>query len=289
MNPICPDEVRVAVASITNTAIRSLRSVPGGDINDAHRVELTDGTCVFVKTNRTAPHALFQTEAQGLSWLAKANALRIPEVLGVGDGPHSFLVLEYMPPGPRANDYDARLGRGLAQLHQAGAPGFGLDHDNFIGRLPQSNRHHDRWSDFYRSERLAPLLRTATDAGLTTSTLRSGFERLFSRIDERVGPIEPPARLHGDLWAGNVHVAADGAPVLIDPAVYGGHREVDLAMLQLFGTTSPAFLGAYHETYPLEPGWRQRVPLYQLYPLLVHLILFGTAYASQLERALAET
>jgi fructosamine-3-kinase len=272
-----------AVARVTGSAVRSSRAVSGGDINSAHEMTLTDGRVVFVKSNSVADPTMFAAEARGLAWLAQARALRVPEVLAVGE---TFLVLEAIAPARRRPDFDERLGRNLAALHRFGAPGFGLDHDNFIGRLPQSNTPAASWPDFYRSRRLEPQLRMARDAGLSSSAMARGFDRLFAVLDERVGPAEPPARLHGDLWGGNVIVDRNGAGCLIDPAVYGGHREIDLAMMRLFGGFGHHVFAAYEEAWPLSPGSEERVPLYQLYFLMVHVNLFGGPYVAQAERAL---
>jgi fructosamine-3-kinase len=215
--------------------------------------------------------------------LDQAQALRVPRVLHVAD---RFLVLEYLESGRRRADFDEHLGRGLAALHRFGAPGFGLDHDNFIGRLPQANAAACTWPDFYRDRRLEPQVRLARQAGLCPPSLERGFEQLFTVLEERVGPPEPPARLHGDLWGGNLMVDQTGAACLIDPAVYGGHREVDLAMMQLFGGFGPKVFSAYQEVWPLAPGYEERVPLYQLYFLMVHVNLFGRSYVAQAEHAL---
>jgi protein-ribulosamine 3-kinase len=188
---------------------------------------------------------------------------------------------------PRAR-FDDELGRGLAALHRAGAPSFGLDEPNFIGRLAQRNQAHATWAEFYRVERLEAQLTLAESARRAPSGLRAAFERLFSKLPELVGEREPPARLHGDLWGGNLHIDEQGAPCLIDPAVYGGHREVDLAMMRLFGGFSERVFAAYAESFPLSAGHTERVALYQLYPLLVHLNLFGGSYASSVQSALAQ-
>ncbi|MEX1367077.1 MAG: fructosamine kinase family protein [Nannocystaceae bacterium] len=278
-------ELRAAVARALGGPVQQVHAVSGGDINDAWSVRCGT-TQAFIKARRGADPSTFRVEAQGLRWLAEPAALRIPTVLAVSEDP-PLLALELLQPGPRARDFDERLGRGLAELHRAGPPAFGLEHDNFIGRLPQDNTPTKTWPEFYWERRLLPQLRLAERAGLADASLRRDLERLSQRLPQRCGPAEPPARLHGDLWGGNLLVDERGAPVLIDPAVYGGHREIDLAMMQLFGGFSPAVFDAYHEAHPLAAGWRQRVPLYQLYPLLVHLNLFGRGYLGGVRRALA--
>lgn len=278
------DDVWQAVGEALGSKIRDRRPLSGGDINQAYAVTLDDGRSCFVKTNRLPPPGMFPAEARGLAWLAAAGALRVPAVIAVDE---AFLILELLQPGPRGRSFDEELGRGLAALHRAGAPGFGLDHDNYIGRLPQSNRPAATWSELYRRERLEPQVRRAAAAGLIAPPLAKTFERLYGRLSDLVGTDEPPARLHGDLWGGNLMGDERGAPCLIDPAVYGGHREVDLAMMRLFGGFGPRVFAAYEEAYPLLPGHAERVPLYQLYPLLVHVNLFGGSYVGAVAAAIS--
>jgi fructosamine-3-kinase len=278
-----------AVAARLGAPIVSSRGVAGGDINMAFEARLEGGRRLFVKTHPSAPRAMFPAEARGLAWLGEARALRIPEVVAVsdaqGDGP-CFLVLEYIEPGRRNAAFDEILGRGLAELHRFGAPSFGLDHDNFIGSLSQKNDVRATWPAFYRDQRLEPQLARAVDRGLVGGDLARDFDRLFARLESLVGRAEPPSRLHGDLWGGNLHVDELGKPCLIDPAVYGGHREIDLAMMRLFGGFGPRVFQAYDEAWPLEKGHERRVALYQLYPLLVHVNLFGAGYVGNLARTL---
>jgi len=274
---------RLAVEAALSVSIVGADRLSGGDINDAFAVELSDGRTVFVKTNDHAPPEMFPAEARGLAWLAEARALRVPEVLAAAP---EFLALEYIEPASPRAAFDEELGRGLARLHRFSAPSFGLDHENFIGRLPQSNATRPSWPEFYRSQRLEPQLRRAVDGGRASSAMQRGFERLFSKLEALTGPAEPPARLHGDLWGGNLHVGEAGEPCIIDPACYGGHREVDLAMMRLFGGFGAAVFAAYAEAYPLLPGHAERVPLYQLYPLMVHVNLFGGGYGASVESAL---
>lgn len=273
--------LRLAVERKLGRQVMSCEGLSGGDIHAAFRVELSDGQRIFIKSHPHAPGTMFGAEARGLAWLREAKALRIPEVLArseaADEGP-GFLALEYLEPQSRAPGFDEALGRGLAALHRFGAPCYGLDHDNFIGSLEQSNEPRPAWPSFYREQRLEPQLRRATDRGLISSRLQSDFNELFHRLESLAGPAEPPARLHGDLWGGNLHTGDHGEPCLIDPAVYGGHREIDLAMMRLFGGFSPRVFDAYEEAWPLAPGGRDRIPLYQLYPLLAHANLFGSAY-----------
>ncbi len=265
-------------------AIVDVRALSGGDINDAYALRMADGGRYFMKTNAGADATMFETEARGLELLRAADALAIPEVVLVGRAPAPYLVLEFVEPGSRMADFDEALGRGLAALHRAGEPRFGLDHDNFIGRLPQSNEQADSWVDFFRDRRLRPLIDSARrELGSATC---DRFEQLMLRLDDLCGPVEPPALLHGDLWGGNLHCTAAGQPCLIDPAVYNGHREIDLAMMRLFGGFSQRCFDAYAEAYPLAEGAPERVSLYQLYPLLVHVNLFGGSYVASVRSAL---
>jgi fructosamine-3-kinase len=280
---------RVAVEAALGARVAGSRPLSGGDINEAYALELADGRRVFLKTNAHADAAMFPAEARGLSWLEQARCLRVPSVLAVAPGSREapgFLVLELIESARRCADFDVRLGRGLAELHRSGAASFGLDHDNFIGRLPQSNRVRPSWPEFYWQQRLLPQLERAARAGHVSVALRKRFDRLQQRLPEWVGPAEPPSRLHGDLWGGNLHVDERGLPCLIDPAVYGGHREIDLAMMRLFGGFGSRVFDAYSEAFPLAPEHEHRVPLYQLYPLLVHVNLFGASYVGQVARAL---
>jgi fructosamine-3-kinase len=276
-------DVAAAVAAALGSTARDVAPLGGGDINDALRLALADGRTVFVKHHADPPAGMFAAEARGLAWLAAPQAIRIPRVLAVDE---HWLALEYLDPGDRRRDFAVALGRGLAALHASGAPSYGLDHDNFIAILPQPNAAVATMAELWIERRLRPMVDRAAARGRARSTWHARLDRLRARWADIAGPDEPPARLHGDLWSGNVHAAA-GAPALIDPAVYGGHREIDLAMLALFGGLSPTTADAYHEAFPLAGGWRERVPLWQLYPLLVHTVLFGGGYGAQVDAALA--
>lgn len=279
-----PALLRAAIERALGAPLAAARRVGGGDINDAWAVE-AGGVRAFVKAREGAEPSAFTVEAKGLAWLHEAGALRTPEVLAVSEDP-PLLVLELVAPGQPARGFDEALGRGLAALHRAAPPSFGLPYPNLIARLWQGNEPCASWPDFYWQRRLEPMLRRAEQAGLGDATLRRDLERLAARLPERCGPAEPPARLHGDLWSGNLVVDEAGAPVLVDPAVYGGHREIDLAMMRLFGGFGPRVFEAYAEAWPLAPGWEDRVPLYQLYPLLVHVNLFGAGYLGSVRQAL---
>ena len=279
------DAVAARVGEALGAPVAGVEPVSGGSINRALRVTLGDGRRLFVKHHPEAPPGVFRAEAEGLAWLADAGALRTPAVLVVADeGDARFLALEWIAPGPPDPE---GFGRGLAALHRAGADGFGWPCDNFIGPLPQRNDPvPGGWAGFYAERRLVPMAQRAVASGLPTRVLHD-LERLRARLPGLAGPPEPPARLHGDLWGGNAILAAEGGPVVVDPAVHGGHREVDLAMMRLFGGFPAAVFRAYEEVFPLAPGHEERVDLWQLYPLLVHVALFGGGYVRQAERALA--
>jgi fructosamine-3-kinase len=288
-DPLSDAEARV-IRGRFGARLARVERIGGGDINATFRAHVTDepGRSYFFKINTAAPAGFFEGEVRGLEWLAAAGALRVPQVIDLQREPSPHLVLEWIEPRPRAADFDERLGAGLAALHGAGAPSFGLDHDNFIGRLPQDNRPLATWAVFYRERRLMPLLALARELSLSDPALDRAADRLLVRLDELVGPEEPPARLHGDLWGGNLHVDEHGLPVVIDPAAYGGHRELDLAMMRLFGGFGERVFAAYAASSPLAPGHRDRVALYQLYPLLAHLCMFGRGYLAQVSRCVAQ-
>jgi fructosamine-3-kinase len=279
--------LRDALERTLGVDVARSKSLGGGSINDAYEVSLADGAGLFVKTHRNPPARMFETEARGLAWLEEANAVRVPRVLAVSETAPAFLALELLRPARHRPGFDEELGRSLAALHAHGAPSFGLEYDNFIGRLAQSNTPADDWASFYWGQRLEPQIRLAVDRGLLSSRTRARFDTLRGALPELVGPAEPPSRLHGDLWGGNLHADERGAPCLIDPAVYGGHREMDLAMMRLFGGFGPRVFSAYEDAMPLAPGASERVDLYQLYPLLVHVNLFGGSYVGSVERALS--
>jgi fructosamine-3-kinase len=255
--------------------------VGGGDINQAWHVTLGDGSDAFVKTRRDAAPGEYAAEARGLRWLAEPGALRTPRVLEVAE---TRLVLEWVPPGRLSAAGAEELGRGLALTHAAGAPGFGDSGPSRFGSLGLPNDRAPDWPTFYAQRRLRPLAAIARERGALSQAGARAVEGVCERLFELAGPPEPPARLHGDLWSGNVMADAEGRPWLIDPSAYGGHREVDLAMLELFGAPSERVLAAYAEVRPPAVGWEERVQLWQLLPLLVHAVLFGGSYGGAAER-----
>jgi fructosamine-3-kinase len=265
------------------------RRVGGGDINEAFRVRLADGREAFVKTRREAIAGEYAAEAAGLAWLAEPGLLRTPAVMEVDE---AYLALEWIEPGAVSSLGAEELGRGLAGTHRAGAEDFGAPPalrggDTGFGSLRLPNGPAADWPSFYAEQRLLPLLAMARERGAISASAGRAVESVCERIGELCGPSEPPARLHGDLWSGNVMADGEGRAWLIDPSAYGGHREVDLAMLRLFGGwagTQSRIFDAYEEAWPLAEGWRDRVELYQLLPMLVHALLFGGSYRAGAER-----
>jgi fructosamine-3-kinase len=282
-----PAPLAAAVERATGRAPRSAARVGGGDINDAWRVELDGGVQAFVKTRAGAPAGEYTAEAAGLAWLAEAGGLPVPDVLGVADDDTDdeprLLALAWIDVGGRGDA--AVLGRGLAAIHAAGAPAFGGAWPLRLGGVELPNEPLEDWPAFYAERRLRPLTALARDRGSLAAGGARAIERVCERLPDLAGPAEPPARLHGDLWSGNVLWDPDGRPHLVDPAAYGGHREVDLAMLELFGAPGPGFYAAYEDARPLAAGHAERVPLWQLLPLLVHAVLFGGGYGAAAERA----
>lgn len=256
------------------------RELAGGDISRALLCRRAAG-CFVLKVNERAPAELFELEARGLEWLRVDGGPYLPQVLAVGRG---FLALELIEPGPDDRPARRALGTALATLHGSGAPAFGLAHDNYLATLVQRNGEHSSWPAFWVEHRVAPLVAQALALGRGQASWTAAVERLRLRA-EALWPAEAPARLHGDLWSGNVLFGARG-PTLLDPAVYGGHREIDLAMLELFGGLHEDTLAAYQATWPLSPGWRSRRELAQLYPLLAHVVLFGGSYSAQVDALL---
>ena len=253
--------------------------VPGGSICAASRLTLDDGASLFVKTwagDGQPPEGFFPAEAAGLRWLAEPGAVAVPEVVAALP---DLLALAWVPPEAPSAAAAERFGRELAELHRAGAESFGAPWPGFIGRLPQENTPSaGPWPEWFARYRLAPHLRTSVDRGALTAADVALVERLIDRIGEYATD-EPPARVHGDLWPGNL-LWSGGRVWLIDPAAQGGHRETDLATLALFGGAPhlDRILAAYQEVWPLAPGWRARVPLHQLHLMLVHTALFGAAW-----------
>jgi fructosamine-3-kinase len=266
-----PDEL------VDGLGVTAATPVSGGDVADAFRLE-TAGGPLFAKTHPAPMPGLFEREAAGLRALRRADVIAVPDV--VRECP-SGLVLEWIDVGGRSTAGEADLGTRLAALHRVTGPHFGgLDGSpgGYLGSQPVDLTPTDDWAEFFLERRLRPLTGRAVELGRIDPGALGEVERIGPHVAERCGPPEPPTLLHGDLWAGNRLVDAAGTNWLIDPAAHYGHREVDLAMMQLFGGFGDAAYDAYDDAFPLADGWRDRVRWYQLPPLLVHAILFGGSY-----------
>ena len=274
------------ISKILEENIVNMSSVSGGDISQAFRIE-TAANSYFLKLN-SAPDALpmFRTETYGLECIAKTNTIKTPKVIAFDNFEGSaFILMEFIKSKSPTSENFKVLGEQLAALHQCTSDCFGLDQDNFIGKLHQSNTQHNTWVDFYIYQRLLPQLHVAKNKGLlnskeipTTSELKAALDGLFKNVK--------PSLLHGDLWSGNYLISTDGTPYVIDPAVYYGHHEVDIAMSKLFGGFGDTFYDAYSDIMPFTEATTTRIDMYQLYYLLVHLNMFGSSYYSSVRSIL---
>lgn len=283
-----PADLTEALLNHTGLKPQGERMLGGGSINQVALIWLgSEKRRAVLKWNRAGLAPMFEAEARGLQVLRNnAGGLIIPEVFGTGTTPaRSWLLISWHEPGRSTEAAMERLGAGLAALHCCTAPAFGLDHDNYIGRLPQRNSPEAAWPDFFMRHRILPQLEQAVSSGLLPQSWLSRTDTLARRVSE-LFPDEPPALLHGDLWGGNYLISTGGEPVLIDPAVHYGHRETELAFTRLFGGFSPAFYHAYAAHYPPAPGHEARTDLCNLYPLLVHVNLFGASYTAQAQAIL---
>ena len=281
-------EIAAAISrsSGSSFAIQNTQSVHGGEFSQAFKLS-DDSRSFFVKIQPAIRLGLFEAEAAGLTELAQANAVRVPQVVchGVAAG-QAYLVLEHLPLQPHGDA--AQFGRLLAQQHRVSAPQFGGARDNWIGATPQPNPWHESWVDFWRDQRLGFQLRLAAEHGYG-GALQADGDALLTQLDVFFDGYTPaPSLLHGDLWGGNHGYLPDGSPVIFDPAVYFGDRECDLAMTELFGGLSPEFYRAYREAWPLDAGYAIRKMLYNLYHVLNHANLFGGSYVAQAGRMAAQ-
>lgn len=271
-----------------SSPVTDVRRVSGGDISEAYRVKTSEGT-YFVKYNENVPDDFFQKEAEGLRLLKETGALRVPDVYGYSHGRspvQGFIVLEWIE-GRTSRHTEEQLGRGLASLHRSHHDCYGLEADNYIGRLPQPNGWFNDWVDFFREKRLGAQVQLAEERGALPPSRRDKLDRLLASLERWLPRYGQPSLLHGDLWSGNWIAGPGGEPYLIDPAVFYGEREFELAFTELFGGFSPRFYEAYNEVSPLSGSYEERKPLYQLYYLLVHLTLFGETYGPSVDRVLA--
>lgn len=270
----------------TNSVIIEKKEIFGGDINRAYRLTLADGKILFMKSNRARALDNLRAEAAGLDAIRETRAIGVPTVLGLGkDGNDAFLLLEFLPAGRQVKDFWELFARELANMHMTGTPEngmFGFAIDNYIGSNEQKNDWHGSWISFFRDCRLKPQVNMASS--YFSSGQRKEMDSLLDKLDRYLVEPEKPSLIHGDLWSGNMITGSDGKGWLIDPAVYYGHPEADIAMTELFGGFSYRFYGAYREAANSMYGYEDRKDLYNLYHLLNHLNLFGGGYLSSVLR-----
>lgn len=279
-------ELEAVIKKWLGMPLLEVSPLAGGDINQVFRLHFGHSRDLVLKLNSKDRYpGMFEKEAAGLKLLESAGC-RTPGVeMSFVEKGHQFLILESIEEGRPISSSWEKFGRQLAKIHLHSQDAFGLNHDNYIGSLNQINKPAENWIDFFISARLEPLIRMACERNSLGDKHIKDFDSLFSRLDSLI-PEEKPALLHGDLWSGNLMFDTQGEPVFIDPAVYFGHREVDIAMTRMFGGFNPRFLESYNEILPLVTDWEDRVALHNLYPTLVHLVLFGNSYRSGIESAL---
>ncbi|MBK7337064.1 MAG: fructosamine kinase family protein [Saprospirales bacterium] len=284
-----PEVLESQCAAVLGSPVLGSRFIGGGDVAHSCLVQTKEGAFFLKYLEGPLARSPFESEAMGLDLLSGRSPLRIPKVISFGQaGDFHFLLLEYIETGqhPGTSFWEV-FGAGLAELHRNRAPQFGLGFDNFIGKLPQQNAFRSSWPDFFRELRLEPQFRLALDLGLLPLKSSPQIEALYAKLPE-IFPAESPALIHGDLWSGNYLVSTAFEAVLVDPSVSFSHREMDLAMSRLFSGFDWRFYRAYEESYPLAPGFENRIPIYQLYYLLVHLNIFGRGYLPQVLETLEQ-
>lgn len=276
------EAVLKAIEQQLNEFVQGYQPVSGGDINRAYRIDTVSMTYFVKVNNKNKFRGMFDAEAKGLNLIASTNTIAVPQIVMQGDaGDDSYLLLEWLDTKSAAAVDMRELGRQLADMHRVSAEYFGLPYNNYMGSLTQSNRQHSTWTEFFVNERLMPMISMARGKKLLDAGDVALFERLYNRLAALFDE-EPPSLIHGDLWGGNYLIGSRGKPYLIDPAVSYGHREFDIAMTTLFGGFSNEFYDAYQDAFPLKKDWQQRLNLWNIYPLLVHLNLFGVTYKQQL-------
>jgi fructosamine-3-kinase len=270
-----------------DTMLFAVAPVSGGSINTCLRLETGKGIFFLKENNAATFPGMFEAEKKGLHLLKTKSSFEIPAVLSIAEEEsYSLLLMEWLEKSPSPGNGWRDAGKKLAQLHKNNASSFGLDHDNYIGSLAQSNTQHGTWADFFSQERMLPQLKLARDEHKIDAALMKKAERFCSTLAE-IFPAESPSLLHGDLWSGNFFFETK-KPAIFDPAVYYGHREMDLAMTKLFGGFNPEFYTGYEEEFPLEKNWKDRTDFCNLYPLLVHVNLFGGGYVDDVKSILKE-
>ncbi|MGI8892359.1 MAG: fructosamine kinase family protein [Bacteroidia bacterium] len=266
-----------------NVEIISVSTVGGGCINHAQKLKTTAGDFFIKKNNASSYPGMFEAEAKGLKLLADTNAIHIPHPIATGVFENtSFIIIEHINSAPKNKNFWKDFGKKLATLHKITNDFYGLDHDNYIGSLQQKNKQTKNWITFFIEQRLQVQLQLAESKGKINSSILNNFERLFKKLPDLITE-EKPSLLHGDLWSGNFMINEKGVACLIDPSVYFGHREADLAMTHLFSGFDDEFYESYYEEWPLENNYYNRFDIYNLYPLLVHVNLFGGGYLDQVK------
>lgn len=276
-----PSEILQDIFDSCHLECKNFSPTGGGCINHGGKFR-SQNRDFFLKWNSASQYPeMFKAEARGLTMLKNTGTIRIPEIISIGKtSSYQYLLLEFIESKPRSHNFWHTFGQQLALLHHNTNDVVGLDHDNYIGSLPQSNAETKNWVDFFINYRLQPQLKIGSENNKVDQSLIKKLEKLYQKLPSML-PEEKPALLHGDLWSGNLLSDDNGNPCLIDPAVYYGNREVDLAMTTLFGGFDPTFFDAYVEAFPLLKGYQSRFDIYTLYPLLVHVNLFGKSYLTQ--------
>jgi len=265
--------------------VHNYSNISGGCIHNSIKVQTNLGD-FFVKMNQRFDADMFDKEYLGLKILRDANEINLPLPISSGTSENkSFIITEFFESGIRKGDFWQIFGQNLAKLHLHHNNLYGLDHDNYIGRLPQKNDYTARWIEFFINHRLEKQVKMAVDNQMIDQKLTNRFDYFFKLLPDLL-PEEPPSLLHGDLWSGNFMVGPDGHAALIDPAVYYGNREIEISFTQMFGGFDPVFYKSYDEFYPLQQGFDRRVDIYNLYPYLVHLNMFGRSYLAGIEKVL---
>lgn len=266
--------------------IRQALTINGGSINECYLLDTSSGKFFLKRNLSSAFPNMFRCELQGLERISQVEGFRVPEVILSGQfEEYDYFITEFINPVQESSTFWENFGTALANLHKVSNEKHGYEHDNYIGSLPQSNKQHNNWHGFFVNERLEPQVLLALNNKHISRDTYEKFQRFYQKL-EHVFPVELPCFLHGDLWSGNFISGNNHQPYLIDPAVYFGHREMDIAMTKLFGGFHPTFYSAYNASWPLEEGWKDRIELCNLYPLLVHQNLFGGSYIKAIKTTL---
>lgn len=277
---IIPKSIQQTISDQLNCSVKNFSPLAGGCINTGGKLSTSVGN-FFLKWNKVDLYpTMLKAEADGLAILQETNSVRVPTGVKVFEiAMWQFILMEFVESSPPSKPYWEELGRLMAKLHKSTTVFFGLDHDNYIGSLPQKNKWTKTWTDFFIEHRLEPQLKILRDANQADSTFLKRAESLYPKLSELM-PEEVPALLHGDLWSGNVLADKASLPCVFDPAIYYGHREAEIAFTHLFGGFDNSFYESYNDHFPLESGFEERIQLYNLYPLLVHANIFGQNYMS---------